>query len=351
MPLIRGVHAREVLDSRGQPTVEVEIACDDGSVVSAIVPAGASTGTAEAHELRDNDPARYDGRGVLAAVANVNGTIARAIVGFDPTEQATLDARLIELDGTPQKSALGTNAILGVSLAALHAGATVRHIPLFEHVSEIYRDARSAPRNEQIAFRMPVPMTNMISGGLHAGGNLDFQDVLVIPHGATEYRQGLEWIVRVYRRLGELLTAAGYEGRLVGDEGGFGPRLASNREALEFVVRAIEAANLRPGVDMSLALDVAATHFFDGSHYFLAATGGARLEAGELIEQLAQLVDEFPIRSIEDPLAEEDWAGWQLATAHLGSRVQLVGDDLIATQVTRLEQGIAPRWPIAFSSS
>ena len=219
---------------------------------------------------------------------------------FDPVDQAPLDARLIELDGTPRKQNLGGNAILGVSLAAVHAGAAVSHLPLFDHVYQLDQATGGITPGDKSAPRMPMPMTNMISGGLHAGGNLDFQDVLVIPHGASNYHEGLEWIVRVYRLLGERLTAAGHEGRLVGDEGGFGPRLASNRQALEFVVQAIEAASLRPGEDMSLALDVAATHFFDGSHYCLAATGDARLAAAELIDQLAELVDAFPIVSIED---------------------------------------------------
>ncbi|MGE0608590.1 MAG: phosphopyruvate hydratase [Pirellulales bacterium] len=348
MPIQR-VHAREVLDSRGHPTVEVEVHCDGGVVGSAIVPAGASTGQAEACELRDAEPLRYDGRGVRRAVENVARVLGPAIIGCDPREQESVDAVLIELDGTPQKSRLGGNALLGVSLAVAHAAAACDKIPLYQHIRRLIGEA-SADHAEANAGdnvkavrpfgRMPLPMVNMISGGLHAGGNLDFQDFLIQPVGAPDYPTGLEWIVRVYRRLGELLSQAGFEGRLVGDEGGYGPRLASNRQAAEFVVRAIEAARLRPVEDVTLALDVASTHFFDGSHYRLAATGDARLTSDEMIDQLAALVDEFPIDSIEDGLAEDDWPGWQRLTARLGKRVRLVGDDLFTTNQRRLARGL-----------
>ncbi len=342
MHRISDVHAREVLDSRGNPTVEVEVYVAGRLAGRAFAASGASTGRAEACELRDGDPARYDGRGVLKAVANVNGEIARAIAGFDPAAQAELDARLVELDGTADKSRLGANAILAVSLAAAHAAAQTGGRPLYEHLHALLRDSATGagPQSTVFAPRMPLPMTNMISGGLHAGGNLDFQDFLILPVGAPNYAVGLEWIVRVHRRLGELLAAAGYEGRLVADEGGFGPRLASNRQALEFVVRAIEAVRLRPGEDVALALDVASTHFFDGSHYRLTATGNERLTSGQLIDYLAELAGAFPIRSIEDGLAEDDWAGWQQLTARLGGRVQLVGDDLFTTNPQRLARGI-----------
>ena len=221
----------------------------------AFVPSGASTGRAEAFELRDGDPARYDGRGVLKAVAHVNQQISAAIVGLDPAEQATVDGRLLELDGTPGKSRLGANALLAVSLAAAHAGAAATRRPLYEHLNALYLQSGASDSGDSVsglAPAMPLPMTNMISGGLHAGGNLDFQDFLILPVGATCYSVGLEWIVRVHRRLGELLSAAGHEGRLVADEGGFGPRLASNRQAAEFIVRAIEAARLVPGRDVAL---------------------------------------------------------------------------------------------------
>jgi len=342
---ISKIHAREVLDSRGNPTIEVEIHCASGAMGKAIVPAGASTGKAEAHELRDGDPARYDGRGVLKAVGNVNDVLAPAVRGLDPAGQAAIDARLCELDGTPHKSRLGANALLGVSLAAAHAAAADLRIPLYRHLNQLWRalpnEAGQTPAPEGREPRMPLPMTNMISGGLHAGGNLDFQDFLIMPVGAASYRVGLEWIVRIARRLGELLSKAGYEGRLVGDEGGYGPRLPGNREAAAFVGRAIESAGLRPRDDVTIAIDVASSHFFDGSHYRLRATGDARLTSAEMIDQLEALVDEFPITSIEDGLAEEDWSGWQELTERLGQRVKLVGDDLFATNPERIERGIA----------
>jgi enolase len=339
MTRITHVHAREVLDSRGQPTVEVEITCNNGVTSSAIVPSGASTGAAEAHELRDADPERYAGRGVLKAVAHVRDVLGPAVYGLDPADQAALDARLLELDDTPQKTRLGGNALLGVSLAALHAGAAAQGVWLYEHVAELYRPLRptgAAP----LVPRMPTPMTNMISGGLHAGGYLDFQDLLILPVGAKSYATGLEWIVRTYRELGRLLSERGFEGRLVGDEGGFGPRLSGPREALDFVVQATETACLAPGADIEIALDVAATHFFDGTCYRLKATGDERLSADQMIDRLEKLVDEFPIVSIEDGLADEDWAGWRRLTARLGSRARLVGDDLFATNRARLQRGI-----------
>lgn len=333
--MIAKVHAREVLDSRGQPTVQVEVHCGDGASGSAIVPAGASTGKAEAHELRDGDPARYDGRGVLKAVANVNQVLGPAVLGRDPCEQAAVDEVLCRLDGTPQKSRLGGNAILGVSLAVAHAAAAAQSLPLYRHLNHLWRQTAG-----ESDCKLPLPMTNLISGGLHAGGNLDFQDFLIMPVAAENYRAGLEWIVRVYRRLATLLSEAGYEGRLVADEGGFGPRLPSNRAAIERIVRAIEAAGLRPADDVAIALDVASTHFYDGTHYRLHATGGQRLTSGQMIEQLEELVDTFPIASIEDGLAEDDWSGWQELTRRLGGRVRLVGDDLFATNPDRIQRGI-----------
>jgi enolase len=334
---IEKILAREVLDSRGNPTVETEVFAADGAWGRAIAPSGASTGAAEAHELRDGDAERYDGRGVRQAVEHVRRTIGPALLGFDAIDQQAVDARLLELDGTPQKKRLGGNALLAVSLAAAHAAAASKRIPLYRHLADLARQADpTAPEP-----RVPVPMINMISGGLHAGGNLDFQDFLIMPIGAANFATGLEWSVRIYRRLGRLLADAGYEGRLVGDEGGFGPRLPSNEQAAEFVVRAIEAAGLRPGDDVTLAIDVASTHFYDGQHYRLAATGNARLSAEQMIDQLAALAARFSITSIEDGLAEDDWAGWQQLTARLGGTVQLVGDDLFATNPERLRRGIA----------
>lgn len=343
MPIITHVHAREVLDSRGQPTIEVEMVNSDGSRGSAMVPSGASTGKAEAQELRDGDSARYGGRGVLKAVANVNEILGPALTDYDPADQAAVDELLCGLDGTPQKTKLGGNAILGVSLAAAHAAAAASKIPLYRHLNDLWRRAAAQSDVPSADCRMPLPMTNLISGGLHAGGNLDFQDFLIMPVAAPTYRDGLEWIVRVYQRLGELLLASGYEGRLVADEGGFGPRLPDNRAAAELIVRAIERAALRPGHDVTLAIDVASSHFFDGTHYHLKATGDERLTSRQMIDQLEQLVADFPIQSIEDGLAEDDWQGWTELTRRLGDKVQLIGDDLFATNPRRISRGIDER--------
>lgn len=336
---ISQILAREVLDSRGRPTVEVDVLVDGNLAGRAIVPSGASTGAAEALELRDGDMQRYDGYGVLCAVAHVNEIIAPALLGADPSNQMELDAKLLALDPSPQKSHLGANAILGVSLAAAHAGATIRRVPLFRHLHACLREVHGAAGAE-FEPRLPLPMTNMISGGLHAGRNLDFQDVLIVPTGAPDFRTALEWIVRVYHRLGGLLSAAGYEGRLVGDEGGYGPRLDANEKAIEFVELAIEAAQLRPGKDVSIALDVAASRLFDGHSYCLAIDGRRSLTSNQLIEFMEQLVARRPIVSIEDALSEDDWAGWQELTRRLGRQVQIVGDDLFATHPERLRRGI-----------
>lgn len=338
MSAITRIYAREVLDSRGRPTVEVEVHCGGQLAGVAIVPSGASTGAAEALELRDGDPQRFEGDGVLKAVANANSVIGHTLVGTDAADQLAVDAKLLALDPTPQKSQLGANAILGVSLAVAHAGAAVRKIPLYRHLHEIYR---SVSNDATIpAPRLPLPMTNMISGGLHAGGNLDFQDVLAIPRGAEDFRTRLEWLVRIYRHLGRLLTAAGYEGYLVGDEGGFGPRLEGNAQAIDFVVRAIEQAGLRPGEDVTIAVDVAATHFYRDGEYILRSEGGEALSSSSLIDRLVQLVDRYPIVSIEDGLAEDDWSGWQELTRRVGDRASIVGDDLFTTNVGRLRRGI-----------
>ena len=338
---ITRIDAREILDSRGKPTVEGEVHLEGGIVGRASVPSGASTGGAEAHELRDCDTERYDGEGVLQAVANVNSVIGPALVGQDVADQFALDERLVSLDGSPQKRNLGANAILAVSLAATRAAALAKGISLYQHLNELLLERAGAGASKVLGPpRIPLPMTNMISGGKHAGGNLDMQDVLIIPKGAPSYPAGLEWIVRVYRRLGELLREKGFEGYLVGDEGGYGPRLASNRQAIQFVAEAIDRANLRPGEDVSLALDIAATHFRHDDHYHLKAAEGRKLTSEEMVVELERWVAEFPIDCIEDGLAEEDWAGWQLLTQRLGGQVKLVGDDLFATNVQRLKQGI-----------
>ena len=344
MPTITSLHAREVLDSRGKPTVECEITTSTGNVGLAIVPSGASTGLAEARELRDGDATRYDGQGVLQAVANVNQVIAPRLIGCEVTDQREIDRRLLELDDSPQKEKLGGNALLAASLATAHAAAASKNVPLYRHLAEVWREIaldRGLPADKIAPPKMPLPMVNMISGGKHAGGNLDFQDVLIQPVGATSFRVGLEWIVRVYRRLGELLNKAGYEGYLVGDEGGFGPRLKSNREAVDFVVQAIVAANLRPGEDINIAIDVASSHFFRNGMYVLQSEREQQLSAEQMIDELASWVAAFPIVSIEDGLAENDWAGWQRLTTRLGSQIRLVGDDLFATNEKLLRRGIA----------
>jgi enolase 1/2/3 len=330
MTAIIDIHAREILDSRGRPTVEAEVHVEGGMVGMASVPSGASTGAAEARELRDNDATWYDGLGVQRAVRNVIEVFGPATSGFEPGQQEMIDERLIQLDGTPNKSRLGANAILAVSLANARAAACSRQTPLFRHIADL---CGCEPR-------LPLPMVNMISGGKHAGGNLDIQDVLIIPGGAADFRTRLEWIVRVYRRLGKLLSDSGYEGYLVGDEGGYGPRLKSNRQAIEFVARAVEAASLVPGGDVTIALDVAASHFYRDGGYYLVAENGDRLFSSQVIDRLESWVGAFPIASIEDGLAENDWAGWKELTARLGSKINLVGDDLFATNEKLLRRGI-----------
>lgn len=337
---ISRIHGREVLDSRGRPTVEVEVFVGGRLMGRSIVPSGASTGASEALELRDGDQSRYDGDGVLRAVAGVNNIIAPQLMDLDPSDQRSVDAKLLEMDPTPQKSQLGGNALLGVSLAVAHAGAAVLEIPLYQHVHQLLSE-QGANSIHPTAPRHPLIMTNMISGGLHAGHNLDFQDVLIMPVAAPNVSTALEWIVRVYRRLGELLIAEGYEGRLVGDEGGYGPRLASNEQAIEFLVRAIEAARFRPGLDITIALDVAATHLYHNGYYRLKSEQNVQLTSAQMVDRLVDLVDRYPITSIEDGLAEEDWSGWQELTCRLGSRVQIVGDDLFTTNSRRLQRGIA----------
>ena len=367
MTRIEHVHARQVLDSRGKPTVEVEVTCAGGRVGRAIVPSGASTGQFEACELRDGDADHFDGASVRCAVSHVRGEIGSAVCGLDAVDQKQIDRRLCELDGTPAKSRLGANAILGVSLATAHAAAASVGVPLVEHLRTMWRRCRrgeaaaAGPKSGPIKIGrtaglgrdmvLPLPMVNMISGGLHAGRNLDVQDVLILPVGAESFGQGLEWIVKVYHRLGRLLTESGFEGYLVGDEGGFGPKLHRNEQALEFVVRAIEAAGLRPGGDVALGLDVASTHFFRDGKYLLnhgplspgpspPVGSGEELSATQLVDLLERWCNRFPIISIEDGVADHDWDGWRTLTDRLGKRIQLIGDDLFVTNRDRLKHGI-----------
>ncbi len=337
MARIAEVRAREVLDSRGRPTVEAEVRTRCGKVGRAIAPSGASTGKHEALELRDKDTARYGGLGVLKAVTAVNDVLARVVKGMDPEDQAAIDAAMITADGTREKSRLGANAILAVSMAAAVAAAESNCIELYEHLHELYRAKNPAARLE-----LPLPMVNMISGGLHAGRNLDFQDYLIYPEGCPDYRTALERIVKVYNTLGRVLASRGETCALVGDEGGYGPSLDSNETALERIVEAIENAGLTPGEDVSIALDVAATHFYaaDTNAYRLREWHAAPRHAEELVVFLSNLADRYPIRSIEDGLAEDDWRGWRTLTAALGEKVQIVGDDLFTTQPERIRKGI-----------
>ena len=325
---ITRIDAREVLDSRGNPTVEVEVHCHDGAWGRAIVPSGASTGKHEAAELRDGDLTRFGGKGVRKAVANVKEQIAPKIIGMAVTEQSSLDRRLCELDGTPNKSNLGANAILGVSLACAHAAASASKLPLWQYLD---REGQA---------RLPVPMVNLISGGLHAGGNLDIQDFLLLPIGANTYSEALAMTGNVYRSLARVLTRHGYEGVLVGDEGGFGPRLKSNEEAITLILEAIEKAGYAPGKQASLALDIASSQFYRDGRYHLQATGGAALTSDQLADLLCRWVQTYPIVSIEDGMAEDDWDGWKNLTAALGRRIQLIGDDLFVTNPQRLRRGI-----------
>jgi enolase len=338
---IESVEAREVLDSRGRPTVEVAIRTQGGARGQAIAPSGASTGAAEAIELRDTGDDRYDGDGVRTAVENVRQRIGPALVGVAANEQADVDALLCQLDDSPRKSGLGGNALVATSLAAAHAGAASQGLELYQHLHQQFCQFEEKQQlKEPSQPVIPLPMVNMISGGLHAGGNLDFQDVMVMPVGAEDYPGALEWTVRIYRRLGELLGESGFEGRLVGDEGGYGPRLPGNRAAVEIVVAAIEKAGLVPGDQVMIALDVAATHFYEQGKYRLRSEGDKLLSSAEMIDRLESWVDDYPIASIEDGLAEEDWEGWQQLTDRLGQRVQLVGDDLFATNPSRLQRGV-----------
>jgi enolase len=321
---IRSVRARQVLDSRGNPTVEVDVHLRSARG-RAIVPSGASTGRHEAVELRDGDPTHFGGKGVRRAVANVNDVIAPRLLGMPAADQAAVDRLLIELDGTPNRSRLGANAILGVSLACAHAAAADAGKPLWR-----YLDTGGVAR-------MPLPMVNLVSGGLHAGRNLDFQDFLLLPIGAGSYSQALEMTVNVYRSLSTTLIRHGFEGVLVGDEGGFGPRLRDNEQAVVLCLEAIERAGYSPGRDAALALDVASTHFYRDGRYHL---GGASLDADGMAALLESWVDRYPILSIEDGMAEDDWDGWRRLTERLGGRVQLIGDDLFVTNPERLSRGM-----------
>jgi len=323
---IRAVHAREILDSRGNPTIEVDVALESGAAGTAKVPSGASTGVHEAVELRDGDKSRYGGKGVLKAVANVNGTIAGKIVGMAGDDQRALDQALIELDGTPNKSSLGANATLGVSLAVAHAAASHSSLPLYRYLGG------------EEARLLPVPLFNILNGGRHAEGSTDFQEFMVAPVGAPTFAQALRMGSEVYHSLFRLLHDRGLP-TTVGDEGGFAPPLPKNEAAMELIVLAIETAGHRPGEDVAIALDPATSELEKDGHYVLAREGRKFAPEG-LVELWEEWCRKYPIVSIEDGMAQEDWAGWRLLTERIGDKVQLVGDDIFVTNVERIRRGI-----------
>ncbi|MGE3297621.1 MAG: phosphopyruvate hydratase [Porticoccaceae bacterium] len=330
MTKIEDIRAYEILDSRGNPTVNVDVTLVGGAVGSACAPSGASTGSREALELRDGDPERYLGKGVLNAVANVNGALRDLLLGADAAEQRELDRRMIEADGTENKGALGANAILGVSLAAARAAALGRGVPLYQHIAET---AGGAAR-----YRMPLPMMNIINGGEHADNNVDIQEFMIQPVGAPTFAEALRAGAEIFHALKKVLRGRGLA-TSVGDEGGFAPNLGSNAEALAVIGEAVAAAGYRLGEDITLALDCAASEFYRAGQYHLKGEGRTYSSAG-FVDYLADLCDRYPIVSIEDGLDESDWDGWQLLTAKLGQRIQLVGDDLFVTNTAILRQGI-----------
>ena len=329
MSLITDIYAREVLDSRGNPTVEVEVWTEFDGFGRALVPSGASTGAFEAVELRDGDKSRYLGKGVMNAVDNVNNIIAEEIIGMDVYDQIGIDMRLVELDGTENKGKLGANAILGVSLAVARAAADELGMPLYNYIGGV--GART----------LPVPMMNILNGGEHADNNVDIQEFMVMPVGATNFREALRMGAEIFHNLKSVLQSKDLN-TAVGDEGGFAPNLSSNEEALKTIVEAIEKAGYKPGEDIYLALDVAATEMYDEDRKVYVLEGEDReLTVDEMIEYYEELVEKYPIISIEDGLAEDDWDGWKKLTNKLGSKIQLVGDDLFVTNTKRLERGVS----------
>ncbi|SHF62902.1 enolase [Desulforamulus putei DSM 12395] len=326
MTIISDVFAREILDSRGNPTLEAEVWLEDGTVGRAAVPSGASTGAYEAVELRDGDKGRYLGKGVIKAVDNVNEIIGPELIGMDVTDQIGIDRRMIELDGTPNKSKLGANAILGVSLAAAKAAANYCGLPLYQYIGGVN------------AKELPVPMMNILNGGAHADNNVDIQEFMILPVGADSFSEGLRMGAEIFHNLKAVLKGRGLN-TAVGDEGGFAPNLKSNEEALAVIIEAIEKAGYQPGQDVLLGLDVAASELYKEGKYTLAGEG-VTYTADEMIDFYRRLVDKYPIITIEDGLAEDDWEGWAKLTRALGQKIQLVGDDLFVTNTERLARGI-----------
>jgi enolase len=327
---IQSIHAREILDSRGNPTLEADVILDNGTIGRAAVPSGASTGSHEAHELRDKDPKRYNGKGVLQAVANVNGPIAQALHGADASDQKNIDDLLIKLDGTDNKEKLGANAILAVSLAAAKAAAAAQGIPLFQHINAL--------ANHPV-MSLPLPLCNIINGGKHAAGSTDIQEFMIMPVGATSFKQALQMSAEIFHALGKLLAQKGYS-TTVGDEGGYAPAVHDgNAEALALISEAVANAGYKTGEDVVFALDVAATELYQDGSYVLA-TEKTKKSADEMISFYEQLTTTYPVYSIEDGLAEDDWANWSKLTARLGASKQIVGDDLLVTNVRFLQRGI-----------
>lgn len=329
MSTISYVHARQILDSRGNPTIEVDVVTDDGVLGRAAVPSGASTGVHEAVELRDGDKSKFLGKGVLNAVNNVNTVIADALTGYEVTDQNEIDKRLIELDGTPNKGKLGANAILGVSLACAKAAAYTTNQPLYRYVGGVS------------ANTLPIPMMNILNGGSHADNSIDFQEFMIMPVGAASFCQALQMGAEVFHNLKSVLKNAGYSTN-VGDEGGFAPNLKSNEEAVEVILQAIERAGYRPGEDVFLALDPASSEYFipEENVYHLHKSTGDKLPPSQMVDYWKNWTEKYPIISIEDGMAEDDWDGWKLMTNTLGNKIQLVGDDLFVTNVERLKMGV-----------
>ncbi|MEG1746707.1 MAG: phosphopyruvate hydratase [Raoultibacter sp.] len=328
MGIIIDVYGREVLDSRGNPTVEVEVVLDDGSFGRAIVPSGASTGAFEAVELRDGDKDRYFGKGTLNAVAHVNEEIADALIGMEAEDQRTIDAEMLEVDGTENKGNLGANAVLGVSLAVARAAAEAAELPLYKYVGGVN------------ANLLPTPMMNILNGGVHADNNVDFQEFMVMPVGAPTFAESVRWCAEIYHTLKTVLHDAGLGGG-VGDEGGFAPNFKTNEEPLEYIMRACEAAGYKPGSDIMFAMDPASTEFYNAeTGKYVLAGEGRELTSAEMVDYWEALVAKYPIISLEDGMAEEDWDGWKALTERIGDRVQLVGDDLFVTNSQRLAKGI-----------
>jgi enolase len=323
---ITEIKAREILDSRGNPTIEVDVRLSSGAMGRAAVPSGASTGVHEALELRDGDAKRYGGKGVLKAVGNVTTTIAGALRGFDATRQADLDARLIALDGTENKASLGANAMLGVSLAVAHAAAAAKNLPLYRYLNPD-------------AHIMPVPMMNVLNGGSHADSSVDMQEFMIVPVGAPSMGDAVRMGAEVFHALASVLKKGGHSTN-VGDEGGFAPNLKSNEEPIEVILEAIAKAGYKPGADVAIALDPASSEFFDDGKYVFARSDKKARTADEMVKFYADWVARYPIVSIEDGLAEDDWAGWKTLTTELGAKLQLVGDDLFVTNTKRLDRGI-----------